>query len=191
MPFTPYHFGPSGFAGLLLRRWVDVPVFVAANVLIDVEVLADRYFGPGWPVHQLWHFHTLLVGGLAGAIFGALVYYIKPLRWCSEKSMGLIGLGTKATLLSMVLAGVLGVWLHVLIDSCYHYDVQIFWPYSRNLILRWISRHSQTGIGGTHQQVEFVCLVFWGLTAGLYLLLSALRLRKSRQQRPDSAPDAP
>ena len=47
MPFTPYHFGPSGFAGLLFRRWVNVPVFIAANVLIDIEVLADRAIEKG------------------------------------------------------------------------------------------------------------------------------------------------
>ena len=79
MPFTPYHFGPSGFVGLVFRRWIDVPVFVAANVLIDLEVPADHFIQPGWPVHQVWHFHTLLVGGLAGAVLGAVVYYIKPL----------------------------------------------------------------------------------------------------------------
>jgi hypothetical protein len=62
MPFTPYHFGPNGFVGLLFRRWIDVPVFLAANVLIDLEVIADKHIQPGWPVHQVWHFtHYLLV----------------------------------------------------------------------------------------------------------------------------------
>ena len=41
MPFTPYHFGPSGFIGLLFRKWLDVPVIVATNVLIDIEVIVD------------------------------------------------------------------------------------------------------------------------------------------------------
>ena len=96
MPFTPYHFGPSGFVGLLFRRWLDVPVFIAANVLVDIEVIADsgfnyiwplsllgdfKGFAPGYPVHQLWHFHTLLVGGLAflgGQLmhFGWAVFHI-------------------------------------------------------------------------------------------------------------------
>ena len=39
MPFTPYHFGPSGFFGLALKKWIDLPVFLLANVIIDVEVL--------------------------------------------------------------------------------------------------------------------------------------------------------
>ena len=40
MPFTPYHVGPSGFVGLVFGKWIDLPVFVLANVIVDVEVLA-------------------------------------------------------------------------------------------------------------------------------------------------------
>jgi hypothetical protein len=198
MPFTPYHFGPSGFVGLLFRRWVDVPVFIAANVLIDVEVAADsgipwffssprpewwfNGFSPGWPVHQLWHFHTLLVGGLAGAIFGALIYYIKPFRWFCEKLMALIHLPGRATLLSMMLAGLLGAWLHVLIDSFYHYDIQIFWPYRDNTIFRWINSGKMSNMAKTQQQVLMWCRIFWGLMLGLYGVLLALRLRKTENR---------
>lgn len=197
MPFTLYHFGPSGFVGLLFRRWIDVPVFIAANVLIDVEVLADsgvpwyfsssqpewwfNGFGHGWPVHQLWHFHTLLVGGFAGAIFGAIIYYIKPLRWLCEKSMALIGLPGKATLLSMILAGLLGVWLHVLIDSFYHYDIQIFWPHKDNTIFRWINNGKMSNMANTQQQVVFFCKVFWGLMFGLYVFIWTLRAKKAEK----------
>lgn len=181
MPFTPYHFGPSGFLGLTFRKWLDVPVFVAVNVLIDVEVLADRYIEPGWPVHQVWHFHTLLVGGLAGAVLGAVVYYIKPLRRLSEKSMALIGLPVRATLLSMVAGGLLGAWLHVVIDSFYHYDVQIFWPYLKNPFNLWIRRFSGGGYDDVQRTIRIICVVFWGLMAGLYALLLAGQLKKARK----------
>lgn len=183
MPFTPYHFGPSGFIGLLLRRWLDVPVFVAANILIDIEVLADRYIAPGWPVHQLWHFHTLLIGGLVGAIFGACIYYLKPLRWLCETSMKLIGLPVKATLLSMVLAGLLGAWLHVLIDSFYHYDIQIFWPHDKNPILSWALRQHPGRYSGLQETVVLVCKIFWGLMIGLYGIILAWKLKTMRSKK--------
>ena len=183
MPFTPYHFGPSGFVGLLCRRWLDVPVFIVANILIDTEVIADRYLQPGWPVHQLWHFHTLLIGGLAGAIFGLIIFYIKPMRWCCERSMTLIGFPGRATLLSMVLAGLLGAWLHVLIDSFYHYDVQIFWPYRDNTMFRWINSGKWSNARNTQQQIELWCRIFWGLTLGLYALLHAIRGHKAQKKK--------
>lgn len=199
MPYTPYHFGPSGFVGLLFRRWIDVPVFLAANVLIDIEVIADSGlpriwplyllgdfsgFAPGWPVHQLWHFHTLLIGGLAGAIFGLCIYYIKPFRWLSEKSMALIGLPARATLLSMVLAGVLGVWLHVLIDSFYHYDVQIFWPHKYNSIFRWITSGKFSNMKDIQHQVVLWCKVFWMSMIVLYAVLLARRFRQAEKTPP-------
>ena len=74
MPFTPYHFGPSGFLGLLLRRWIDPVVFVAANIIVDVEVL----FAQGYPAHQHWHWHSRLVVAAVGAAFGAS----RPLLFC-------------------------------------------------------------------------------------------------------------
>jgi hypothetical protein len=183
MPFTPYHFGPSGFVGLLLRRWIDVPVFVAANILVDFEVLADQHIQPGWPVHQLWHFHTLLIGGLAGAIFGAVVYYIKPFRWICEKAINLVGLNEgRVTLLSMILAGFLGAWLHVFIDSFYHYDVQLFWPYKDNSIFRWINNGKMSNTPSTQEWVNFFCKFFWGVMLGWYFLLVALGSKKDQKK---------
>lgn len=171
MPFTPYHVGPSGFIGLLLRRWLDGPVFLLVNVLIDVEVLADNYFASGWPVHQLWHFHTLLVGGLAGAAMGAAFYFIKPLRRLCELGMGILGLPYKARFRPMIAAGLLGAWLHVLIDSFYHYDVQIFWPYARNPVQRWMFTYFGLNLRTLQQSVVTACIVFWGLMIALYLFL--------------------
>lgn len=182
MPYTPYHAGPSGLVGLLLRRWVDVPVFLAANVLIDVEVIADRYIAPGWPVHQVWHFHTLLVGGLAGAIFGAAIYRVWPLRRASEKSMALLGLPGKATWRTMTLGGLLGAWAHVLTDSFYHHDVQLFWPCERNPVFTWLGRSMQYNMPRMHGMVETACLVMLALAAVVYAVLLIWRRRKKRAE---------
>lgn len=179
MPFTPYHFGSSGFFGLIFRRWVDVPVFLLANVLVDIEVIADKYLEPGWPVHQIWHFHTLLVGGLAGGILGLLIYKLRLTRKLCETSMKLIGLPYRATLTSMILGGIFGACLHVLIDSLYHYDVQIFWPYQRNPIYLWLIRTKHFNTPSLQQAVRQVCIAFWVLLGILY---SSLLIRKKKQQ---------
>ena len=44
MPFTPYHFGPHGCVGLVLKRYLDLPVFMLANVAVDLEPLAVMVF---------------------------------------------------------------------------------------------------------------------------------------------------
>ncbi|MHC4836194.1 MAG: hypothetical protein ACYTCN_09745, partial [Planctomycetota bacterium] len=107
------------------------------------------------------------------------VYYFKPFRWCCEKSMALIGLPGRATLLSMVLAGVLGAWLHVVIDSFYHYDIQILWPHKDNTIFRWINDGKWSNSANTRQQVLLWCKIFWGLMAGLYAALLALKFKNT------------
>jgi hypothetical protein len=197
MPFTPYHFGPNGFVALLFRKWMDVPVFIAANVLIDIEVIADSgipwYFksaqpewwftglAPGWPVHQLWHFHTLLIGGLAGAVFGALIYFFKPLRRLCERFMALVGLPGRATVWSMTLAGLLGACLHVLIDSFYHYDVQILWPQAVNPVFRWVTDNKWSNQNTVQHQVLLWCCIFWACMIGLYAVLLAKKLKSKTQ----------
>jgi membrane-bound metal-dependent hydrolase YbcI (DUF457 family) len=123
MPFTPYHLGPSAFLGLTLRKWLDVPVFVLANVVVDVEVLVIKLLGLGWPFHR--YTHTLLLGAIAGAIWGIAAY---PLRHTLGKIMQMLRIPYQTGFRKMVVSGVLGVWLHVVIDAIYHPDVRIFWP---------------------------------------------------------------
>ncbi|NLH16888.1 MAG: hypothetical protein GX455_09940 [Phycisphaerae bacterium] len=66
MLITPYHFGPSGLLGLLCHRWIDPVVFVAANVVVNMEVLAAMFGVPAVSPHRAWHFQTLLAGRIVG-----------------------------------------------------------------------------------------------------------------------------
>jgi hypothetical protein len=93
MPFTPYHFGPSGFIGLVFRKWIDLPVFVLANVIVDVEVLIIWAFHLGWPIHR--YAHTLLIGAAVGALWGIAAYPLMPVF---KKIMQLFRIPIKAVL---------------------------------------------------------------------------------------------
>jgi hypothetical protein len=172
MPFTPYHFGWSALPGLTTRGKLDIAVLIAANILVDIEVLADGAFAPGWPVHQLWHFHTLLVGGLVGMAFGAILYGIKPFRRGCRGINTLLGFSHAPTLYSMILSGLVGAWLHVLIDGLYHYDVQVFWPIRSNLLFNWIHREHWLRINNPQQWILWGCILGWilaGLLGGVFL----------------------
>jgi len=149
MPFTPYHFGPSGFIGLVFRKWLDVPVFILANVIVDIEVLVVMVFGLGAPHHR--YCHTLVGGAAVGLLWGVAAY---PLRGVFKAVMRTLCIPYRPSLLKMVFSGILGVWLHVLIDGAYHPDVQVFWP-SRTQSL-WITVMNR--ISG--EQIKTVCIVF-------------------------------
>lgn len=160
MPFTPYHFGPSGFIGLVFGKWIDLPVFVLANVIIDIEVLLIETFRLGWPVHR--YCHTLLIGAVLGAVWGIAAY---PMRNFFKKIMKVFYIPYKTSLLKMIISGVLGIWLHVLIDGIYHTDVRIFWP-SKNM---WFQQTLHEHI--SKARIETVCIFFLIAAFILYILL--------------------
>lgn len=177
MPFTPYHFGPSGTIGLVLRRWLDVPMFLLANVIIDIEVLA----APGRFPHRHWHWHTLLVGGLVGAALGAAVHLAIPLRVFIARLMNLARIRYEPRLAPMMLGGLTGAWMHVIIDALYHYDVQPFWPASTNPFYNFAGQH-----GLTQPCIRAICLAFWGVAIILY----AAAVWSFYRNRSRSAPNA-
>lgn len=123
MPFTPYHFGPSALIGLPLKRWIDIPVFVLASVVLDFEPGAVMFFRLDYPLHG--YFHTFLFGGILGLIWGLAAYLLKPVF---VLLMRIFGLSYQPTLFKMMLSGLFGTWLHILFDAVLYKDMNPFWP---------------------------------------------------------------
>jgi len=146
MPFTPYHFGPSVFAGLIFRRWLDVPGFVLANVIGDSEVLGIAGLGLGRPQHR--YAHTLLIGAGLGIIWAVAAYPARPLF---EKLMQLFHVSYETSFYKMLVSGVLGVWFHVLIDGIYHWDVPMLWPSKAKPLFNIIP----------HDWIKPICVIFF------------------------------
>ncbi len=167
MPVTPYHFGPSGFVGLVFRKWLDIPVFVLANVAIDIEVLLYRQ----WPVHR--YAHTLLIGAAVGAVLGIAMYPFRPLF---KKIMQILCVPYETNFWKMLISGVLGTWLHLLIDAFYHWDVLLFWPSKAIPLYGLISR----------EQVKLVCLAFFIPAALAYAFTVASYVKKNKLKRTDT-----
>ncbi len=127
MPFTPYHFGPHGCVGLALKRYLDLPVFVLANVAVDLEPLTVMVFGLDYPHHG--YCHTFLFGPFVG-IGWALIAY--PFREVIKAIMNAFRLTYSTTRIKMIISGVLGVWLHVLFDAPLYRDIRPFYPWNSN-----------------------------------------------------------
>ncbi len=71
----------------------------------------------------------------------------------------------------MVVSGVLGVWLHVVIDAIYHWDVRIFWPSRAKPLWHLLSE----------KQVEMVCAGFLVAAAVIYVFTVVSYLKKKKQ----------
>ena len=133
MPFTPYHFGPSALLALPLKKYIDIPVFVLANVVVDLEPSAVIVFGLNYPLHGFCH--TFLIGAIVGLLWGLLAYAVKDIfKW----PMKLLCLPYKTSIQKMLLSGILGVWFHILFDSVLYRDIRPFWPMAANPLYRII-----------------------------------------------------
>jgi len=146
MPVTPYHFGPSVFVALSLRRWLDVPVFVLANIIVDIEVLVIAVLGLGWPKHR--YAHTLLIGAAVGIIWAVAAYPARPLL---ERLMQVFHIPYETNFWKMLASGVLGVWFHVLIDGIYHWDIPVFWPSKARPLFNIVP----------HDWIKPICVIFF------------------------------
>ena len=134
MPFTPVHFGPHACLGLPLQRSIDVPVFIASNIAVDIEPLLVIVYGLHYPLHG--YCHTFLIGSFVGLLFGLLAF---PFRKVIGKAMLFLLLPYAPTLGKMVLSGILGVWLHIFFDAPLYIDIKPFYPLSGNPFLDIVS----------------------------------------------------
>jgi len=136
MPFTPLHLGPALFFGMILLRYIDLPTFLVANVIVDVEPLVILILGLhrtdslGLPLHGL--LHTFL-GGTFVALLLALV--MMRMRGYLEPLMRLVGLEQVSSPRSVYAAALSGVYLHILLDSLLYVDIRPFYPFSYNPFL--------------------------------------------------------
>lgn len=185
MPFTPYHFGPSAFLGLVFKRWLDFPVFVLSNIIVDLEVVVVRILGLGWPTHR--YCHTLLIGALIGMLWGIMAY---PLRRLFNKIMRLLYIPYKPHFWKMIISGIMGIWLHVLIDGLSHIDLRIFWPYKE---FNWcftplgIITYIFTGhIYRSHlsvEQVKTICIAFFIAFCVVYILILSVAKKNLTKEK--------
>ncbi|MGA2915845.1 MAG: hypothetical protein ABSE89_07440 [Sedimentisphaerales bacterium] len=155
MPITPYHFGPSGLLGYIFRKWIDLPVFVLANVVVDIEVLVVDLMDKSWPIHR--YCHTFLIGAVLGAMWGFVAYLYLPLM---TRLMKMVKIPYQTNAFKMVASGIIGVWLHVFIDGIYHYDIKPFWPVQKNYLFQLLSQN----------QVIWICLICFAIFVLLYVI---------------------
>jgi membrane-bound metal-dependent hydrolase YbcI (DUF457 family) len=130
MPFTPFHLGPGLFVGLLLLSFIDLPTFLVASVIVDVEPLLILVFRLPYPLHGF--FHSFL-GGTLLAVPLALVMY--RIRGKFSSLMSFFKLEQKTSFKRILVAALAGVYLHILLDSLIYSDIQPFYPSEANPLL--------------------------------------------------------
>ena len=165
MPFTPYHFGPSACIALPLRKYIDIPVFILANVVIDLEPLAVILFGLNYPLHG--YFHTFLVGTVVALVWGLIAYWGKSIL---QRLMKLFHLSYETNFRKMLLSAILGIWFHVLLDGQLYTDIQPFWPLKANPLYGLLS----------YNTIYLICKISFLPAIVLYIIAVASYVRKNK-----------
>lgn len=171
MPFTPYHFGPSGCITLPLRKYIDVPVFVLVNVVIDLEPGIVLAFDLNYPLHG--YCHTFLFGTVIGLVW-ALAAYLA--RNSLKRLMKFVGLPYQTSIGKMIVSGLLGIWFHILIDSFSWTDIRPFWPSNANPLINL----------ATLNTVRLLCAISFIPAVALYVIAIRSHFRKNNRKKVDS-----
>jgi len=127
MPFTPFHFGPAACIALPAGKRIDLPVFLLANVAIDLEPFLVMLFFTGAEVHGI--FHSFTMGSLIGVLWAIAAY---GLRGVFAACMRFFGLAYQTSFLKILMSSILGIWFHVILDAPLYTDVHPFYPLKMN-----------------------------------------------------------
>jgi hypothetical protein len=129
VPFTPFHLGPALGFGLPLRKYLHVPTFLVANVIVDVEPLAVLVLGLSYPLHG--YFHTFLFASLTGLALGYVMFSFGRFLQPVYKALKLV-VANSQSLKPHLVSGVLGTMFHVLLDSPLYTDIKPLYPFTVN-----------------------------------------------------------
>ena len=130
MPYTPFHFGPGLLFGLLLLSYIDFPTFMLANVIVDIEPILVLYFDFRYPLHGF--FHSFLGGTIVAFLLSVVMIRMRPVF---SPLISFFRLEQEPTRKSIYLASLLGIYVHIFLDSFLYYDIRPFYPFTLNPML--------------------------------------------------------
>jgi membrane-bound metal-dependent hydrolase YbcI (DUF457 family) len=135
MPFTPFHVGPALLISMLLYPYLDIPTFIIASVVLDVEPLAVIILDLPQPLHG--PFHSLVVSPVAAIALALVMYGLR--RYTKPITVGR-ALPQNPSFRDLLRTAVLGVWSHVILDAFLYSDLRLFYPVAWNPLLGLVSQ---------------------------------------------------
>ena len=123
MPFTPYHFGPGLFLGVVFLPFVDFSTVMIASVILDIEPILVLMLNLPIPLHGFLHSY---LGATIIAIILAFVLY--PMIGTLNKLVAIFGIHQESSLRHILPASFIGTYSHVFLDSFVYLEMNPFFP---------------------------------------------------------------
>ncbi|MCD6444947.1 hypothetical protein CW710_01510 [Candidatus Bathyarchaeota archaeon] len=157
MPFTPFHLGPALLIGLLMFRLLDLPTFLVANVIVDIEPFLVLALGLPLPLHGF--LHTYVGGSILAAL---LTLVMSSAREFLTGLTRVFRVEQKYSVKTIGLSSFSGIYLHILLDSFLYREMKPLYPLDVNPFLDALSS----------AQVYTLCSV--SLAIGIMIYLAKL-----------------
>jgi len=131
MPITPFHLGPALLIGLILLRYLDFPTFLIANIIVDIEPILVLFFRLDYPLHGF--FHSFLGGSIAAVL---LTVVMSKIRKPISPLISFFKIEQEISFKKILAASLIGVVIHILLDSPIYTDIQPLFPLEINPFYR-------------------------------------------------------
>lgn len=117
--------------GLLFLSFIDFPTFLIANVIVDVEPIIVLVFRLDYPLHGF--FHSFLGGTIVALILATIMTKIRKFF---TPILSFFKIEKVISFKKILLASLLGVYIHILLDSSMFTDIKPFFPLDFNPFYR-------------------------------------------------------
>jgi membrane-bound metal-dependent hydrolase YbcI (DUF457 family) len=175
MPLTPYHVGPALLVALLLYPLLDIPTFLVANVILDLEPLAVVLGLADWSLHGV--FHSLTVGSVVAVVLAGVMFLLR--KYIPQVKVGKTE-QKEYTIREYVVTSVAGVWLHILMDAFLYNDLNLFYPIRWNPLVGLLS----------YQAIINFCLISLPVAFIIYLIRTTVLTWLSPKKEPEPEKEA-
>lgn len=172
MPFTPYHLGPGLLIGLLFLDLIDFPTILIASVIVDIEPFFVLIFNLDYPLHGF--FHSFLGGTIVALI---LTLIMTKVRNYFTPIMSFFKLKQKISFMRILLASLIGIYVHILLDSSMYTDIRPFFPFDFNPFYRTASL-----LGLTETIICIWCFIAGLIIYGIRLIIIGIKQRRKNHK---------
>jgi membrane-bound metal-dependent hydrolase YbcI (DUF457 family) len=109
---------------------VDLPTFLIASVIVDVEPILVLSLALQYPLHGF--LHSFLGGSIVALVLTVVMFRFRKLF---SPIMSFFKLKQKWSITSISVASFIGIYLHLFLDAQMHQDMQPFFPLTMNPFL--------------------------------------------------------
>jgi len=125
MPLTPFHLGPGLALGMIFRKYINIPAILLASVIVDIRAIYLALIVGDWSnLHGF--FHTFAGATVLGLVVISLILIFRDYL---SKFSEILKVEQDYSLQSIAAGALIGIWVHIILDSYMHRDMTPFLPF--------------------------------------------------------------